>query len=130
MPTITPTLAPEVVADAVRAEREAWERRMSVCLRLRQIALDRNDELLMRQVDELERRANALYAQRVSAMGVPKLKAPLPPDSSAGFAASLDLAPEKPIDPKAAAAKLTAPAAPTPVTGSANIRTVKPEGQP
>jgi hypothetical protein len=102
---------------------------MSVCLRLRQIAHDRNDELLLRQVDELERQANALYAQRVSAMGVPKTKAPLP-NSSVGFAASLDLAPEKPIDPKAAAAKLTAPAAPTPVTGSANIRTVKPEGQP
>src|SRR5262245_17379731 len=113
VPTATPTLSPEVVADAVRAEREAWERRMAVCLRLRQVALDRNDEALMRQVDELERHANALYQQRVQALGVPKVKSPLPPNSSAGFAASLDLAPEK-TDPKAAAARLTAPGAPVP----------------
>lgn len=119
------TLTPEMVTESVKAEYLAWERRMSVCLKLREAALARNDEALLRQVDELERQANAIYQQRVSALGVPKLKAPLPPSSSNGFAASFDLAPEKPYDPKAAAAKLIAPAAPVPVA-TAEVREVKP----
>jgi hypothetical protein len=118
----TATLPPDVVADAVKAEYAAWERRMSVCLKLREAALARNDEALQKQVDELERQANAIYQQRVSALGVPKHKAPLPPASNTGFAASFDLAPEKPIDPKAAAAKLVAPSAPVLVgTASAQV---------
>ena len=98
---------------------------MSVCLKLREAANARGDEALMRQVDELERQANAIYQQRVSALGVPKTKAPLPPSSNTGFAASFDLAPEKPTDPKAAAAKLVAPAAPVPVE-TASVREVNP----
>lgn len=108
-------LAPEVVADAVKAEYGAWERRMSVCNELRKVAYDKNDEALVRQVEELERQVNATYQQRVSALGVPKVKAPLPSAPSTGFASSFDLAPEKPFDPKAAAAKLAPPAAPVPV---------------
>jgi hypothetical protein len=66
----------------------------------------------------------------VAALGVPKVKAPLPASSNTGFAASFDLSPEKPLDPKEAASKLVAPAAPVPVTGTAEIiRTVSPEGQ-
>ena len=129
----TPTLGPDAVAAAVKAEYVAWERRMSVCLKLREVAVERNDNELMRQVDELERQANAIYQQRVSALGVPKVKAPLPVPSSSGFAASFDLAPEKPIDPKAAAAKLVAPAQPVPV-GTASVPPQPiyevPEGQP
>ncbi len=120
-------LTPEAVSDAVKAEYVAWERRMSVCLKLREAAITRNDDALLRQVDELERQANAIYQQRVSALGVPKVKAPLPPSNNTGFAASFDLAPEKPVDPKAAAAKLVAPAAPVPVSGTAELpREVKP----
>ncbi len=120
-------LTPEVVADAVKAEYVAWERRMSVCLKLREAAIARNDDALLRQVDELERQANAIYQQRVSALGVPKVKAPLPAAAGTGFAASFDLAPEKSVDPKAAAAKLVAPAAPVPVSGTAELpREVKP----
>src|SRR5436190_6912370 len=74
----TATLTPDAVAAAVKAEYVAWERRMSVCLKLREAAVERNDNELMRQVDELERQANAIYQQRVSALGVPKVKAPLP----------------------------------------------------
>jgi hypothetical protein len=122
----TPTLPPDVVADAVKAEYVAWERRMSVCLKLREAAIARNDEALMRQVDELERQANAIYQQRVAALGVPKYKAPLPPTSGTGFAASFDLAPEKPSDPKAAAARLVAPTAPVPVETAEVVREVKP----
>lgn len=124
MPTSTP-LSPEAVAVAFKAENDAYLRRLDVCVKLRQAALDRNDDSLWRQVDELERQAKAIYEQRVGALGIPKsAKAPLP--SNTGFAASLDLAPEKPIDPKAAAAKLVAPAAPVPVSGTAEAREVKP----
>jgi len=126
-PAPSAPLSQEIVAEAVKAEYLAWERRMSVCLKLREAAIARNDEALLRQVDELERQANAIYQQRVSVLGMPKSKAPLPPASSTGFAASFDLAPEKPIDPKAAAARLVAPAAPVPVgTATAEVREVLP----
>lgn len=119
------TLSPDAVAAAVKAESDAYLRRMDVCLKLRVVALERNDDALNRQVDELERQAKAVYEQRVSALGVSRsLKAPLP--SGTGFAASFDLAPEKQADPKAAAARLVAPAAPVPVSGSAELREVKP----
>jgi hypothetical protein len=116
-------LPAEMVADAVTAEYKAWERRMEVCLKLREVAIDRNDKALERQVDELERQINALYVQRVGALGVPKTKAPLPPPSaSSGFVGSFTLAPEKPDDPREAAAKLVAPAQPVPASGSASLR--------
>lgn len=122
----TAALSPDAVAAAFKAESDAYLRRMDVCLKLRQAALDRNDDALYRQVDELERQAKAVYDQRIGALGVSKsVKAPLPA-SGAGFAASFDLAPEKQIDPKAAAAKLIAPAAPVPVSGTAELREVKP----
>ncbi|MBM3979928.1 MAG: hypothetical protein FJ304_06525 [Planctomycetes bacterium] len=120
----TTTLTPEIVADAVKAEYVAWERRMSVCNELRRVAYEKNDEALVRQVEELERQVNATYQQRVSALGVPKVKAPLPVAPGTGFAASFDLAPEKPLDPKAAAARLAPPTAPVPV-GTAEVK-VKP----
>lgn len=120
-------LSPDVVRAAVQAEADALLRRMNVCLELRQVAFDTNDDALRKQVDELEQHAKALYETRVAALGVPRTKAPLPPAPAAGFAASFDLAPEKPLDPKAAAAKLVAPAAPVPVSGTAEVvREVKP----
>lgn len=123
----TPAMSPDAVAAAFKAESDAYLRRMDVCLKLRQAALDRNDDALYRQVDELERQAKAVYEQRIGALGVSKsARAPLPPSSGAGFAASFDLAPEKQTDPKAAAAKLVAPAAPVPVSGTAELREVKP----
>jgi hypothetical protein len=118
---------PEVVADAMKAEYAAWERRMSVCLKLRAAAIDRNDEALMRQVDELERQIKAVREQRVSALGVPKGKAPLPaPPPTSGFAASLELAPEKSTVQESAATKLVSPGQPVPVNESASVREVKP----
>ncbi|VTR99998.1 unnamed protein product [Gemmata massiliana] len=113
-------LPPDVVQGAVQAEAEALLRRLTVCTELRQAALEKTpvDEALMRQVDELERQANAIYQTRVAALGVSKnTKAPLPSNSVASF----DLAPEKPLDAKAAAAKLVAPAAPVPVSGTAAL---------
>jgi hypothetical protein len=121
--SLTPpsALPADLVQTALKAEFAAWERRVGVCLRLRQIALETNDEGLMRQADDLEQRANALYQARASALGVPKVKAPLP-----ATAAALELLPEKPTDAKAAAAKLTAPASPVPAGETAEVREVKP----
>lgn len=97
VPTIVAPLSSDVVYSALRAEQEAWERRMSVCLKLRQAAMDANDEPLMRQADELERQATSLYHARAAALGVPRVKPTL-----------LDGV----DDVKLAAKKLTAPAAP------------------
>jgi hypothetical protein len=117
-------LPAEVVNDAVQAEVAAWQRRMAVCLKLRSAAADRNDEVLERQVAELERQINALYVQRVTALGVPKTKLAVPAQPASAFAGSLDLAPEKPpVDPKTAASRLTAPAQPVP-TGTAGLQPV------
>jgi len=71
-PPVPATLSPEIVATSLRAEQDAWERRMSVCLKLRQVAMEANDESLMRQVDDLERQATALYTARTKALGLPK----------------------------------------------------------
>ena len=97
-PGIVAPLSSDVVVSALRAEQEAWDRRMSVCLKLRQVAMEANDESLMRQVDDLERQATSLYNARATALGVPVAK----PTSQ-----------ENPDDLKSAARKLTAPAAPT-----------------
>lgn len=129
---ISKPLSPEAVSAALQAEQAAYLRRLNVCVELRKAAEERNDNVLRMQVDEFERQAEAIYKQRVSSLGLSKtVRAPLP-NSNAGFAASFDLAPEKPIEPKAAAAKLIAPAAPVPtgsaapITGSAEVREVKP----
>lgn len=126
-PAMSTPLPPDVVQAAVKAEADALLRRMNVCLELRQAAFDKNDDALVKQVDEMERQAKAIYEARVAALGVSKaVRAPLPA-AGGGFAASFDLAPEKPLDPKAAAAKLVAPAAPVAVSGSAEaVREVKP----
>src|SRR5262245_44260269 len=62
-PVVLGPLDPAVLAAALRAEQDAWQRRMDVCLKLKQIALARGDEPLARQADELERQATALYYQ-------------------------------------------------------------------
>lgn len=69
-PVILGPLDPAVLAEALRAEQDAWQRRMDVCLKLKQIALGQNDEPLARQADELERQATALYHQRTARLGV------------------------------------------------------------
>jgi hypothetical protein len=109
--TVQAPPAPEVVAESLRAEQDALDRRMTVCLKLREIAMQSNDESLMRQVDDLERQAMTLYKARTGAIGLPKSALqPL----------------ETPADVKVAAKKLTAPAAPTaidPAVRTAEART-------
>ncbi len=116
-PTITEPLKPEVLADALRAEQEAYLRRVSVCTELRRVALERNDDSLARQADELERQAAALYNARVAGLGVARVKAPLP-DPVAGrnpLFGPLD----EPASPAERARRLTAPASPVPGTTTA-----------
>lgn len=110
-------LSEETLLAVLRAEKEAYTRRMEVCNRLREIAFQTNDEGLERKVNELEKQATATYHERVNRLGV-KSGGPLPPlpaSSSAAATASLDkalgsgvattpLASEKPTG-KAATAK-------------------------
>ena len=69
-PTAYAPLEPAVQADAVRAEQDAWQRRMDVCLKLQQVAAGRNDDTLRATADELEKQATALYQARIARLGV------------------------------------------------------------
>jgi hypothetical protein len=122
-PTVTAPLKPEVVANALRAEQEALRRRMEVCTELRRVALERGDDYLARQVDELERTAATLYYTRTAALGVPQVRTPLP--EPMGASSLSDLAINSDTSAAAKAKKLTTPAAPAPGT-TAQVREVLP----
>ena len=113
-PTVTAPLPADVVAASLRAEQDAWERRMSVCLKLREIAIETNNEVLLKQVDELERQATALYNVRVAALGVPNVKAPLPESAAATI--------DRKLGTGVAVNPLTAPEPPRPITGTASSK--------
>lgn len=115
--TITAPLPPEVVKEALRAEQEAYLRRVSVCTELRRIAVERGDDALIRQADDLERQSGAIYNARVAVLGVTRTKAPMPEPSLAARESSPS---------RVAANKLTAPALPVPGTTTAQIREVQP----
>jgi hypothetical protein len=129
-PTVTAPLPPEILADALRAEQEAYLRRLTVCSELKRVAVETNDDALGRQADELERQATALYNARVAALGVPRVKAPLPEPTPAAVAL------DDPVSAKLTANRLTAPPAPAPIdrtaeakapaTSSGQVREVKP----
>ena len=76
-------LPAEVLADALRLEQEACLRRLAVCDQLRRVGAERNDDAMVRQADEIERQVTAVYNQRVAALGVPKVRAPLPESPAA-----------------------------------------------
>jgi len=125
--TINTPLPPDQLAEALSAEQEAFLRRVSVCTELRRIAVNRHDDAMVRQVDELERQFSALYNARVASLGVTRAKAPLPEPSVAG---------RDPLDPepstgvstsaKVIAQRFEAPARPVPGTTTAQVREVKP----
>jgi hypothetical protein len=111
-PVVVGPLDPAVQAQALRAEQDAWERRMGVCLKLQQIALKLGDDKLAQQADELERQATALYYQRTARLGV-KAGVRSPADvldrtpGSAG-AALPTVAPPEPVVDKPTSAHATA----------------------
>lgn len=115
--TVSGSLPPKVLADALQAEQEAYLRRVSVCTELRRVALERGDEALLRQADELERQFGTLYNSRVAALGVARTKAPLPEPTARSFENSTDVT--------LAAKQLVPPAAPVPGTTTAAAR-IKP----
>jgi hypothetical protein len=127
VPTIQAPLTPEMKADALRAEQDAYLRRVSVCTELRRVAVERGDEALVRQADELERQAASLYNARVAGLGVARVKAPLPETATATAFNSLDalgLPPDQSLAVKAN--RLIAPAAPVPANSTAQVREVAP----
>ncbi|MFO0797553.1 MAG: hypothetical protein U0804_08740 [Gemmataceae bacterium] len=119
-----PGLAPEVKAAALRDEQDAYERRMAVCLKLREVAEQRGDDNLHRQVDELERQAGALYHARTAALGLPKARPADVLDRQLGTGVAVTPltapAPPVPAGPATAAARATAP------TSDRDVREVRP----
>ena len=120
--TITAPLAPEVKADALRAEQDAYLRRVSICTELRRVALERGDDALARQADELERQAASLYNARVAGLGVSRVKSPLPETSPY---VSTEGGPTDAQIAKAKAQRLMAPSVPVP-GATAQVREVAP----
>jgi hypothetical protein len=125
--TISAPLPPDQLAEALRAEQDAYLRRVNVCFELRKIALERHDDTMVRQADELERQFGALYNARVAALGVSRTKAPLPEPTVARRNTSDDypLLANTTVA-RNAARQLEAPASPVPGTTTAQMREVKP----
>lgn len=69
-PPVAGPLAPEAMAEALRAEQDALLRRLDVCTKLRQSAAEANDTKLIEKANVLEEEATALYLQRVARFGV------------------------------------------------------------
>jgi hypothetical protein len=114
--TVSTPLSADQLAEALRAEQDAYLRRVSVCTELRRIAIERGDDVTVRQADELERQFGALYSARVAALGVSRAKAPLPEPTPTGEAIAV----------RSAANRLLAPPAPVPGTTTAQFREVQP----
>jgi hypothetical protein len=70
-------LSSESLLAAITAEKEAYSRRLDACHRLREIALDGNNEILEAKANELEKMATETYRLRVSRLGVPSGAMPL-----------------------------------------------------
>ncbi|MCS7021583.1 MAG: hypothetical protein NZU63_07135 [Gemmataceae bacterium] len=119
-PIIISPLPDEVKAEALRAEQEAYLRRVAVCLELRRVAVERGDESLYRQAEELERQAEELYRLRVQRLGLQQLT-----QMPAGATVERNKQTRE-EEIRAAARRLAPPAPPAPATAEARIREVKP----
>jgi len=63
-------LAPDAMIEALRAEQEAYARRLDICTELRRVAVGTRDDKLGVKADELERLAEETYNQRIAKLGV------------------------------------------------------------
>ncbi len=113
-PVAVGPLSEETLLAALQSEKDAYARRVEVCLRLKEIALQKGDDKLEAQANELESRATAVYRERVARLGV-KGGGPLPPlpASNPAAVASLDKAlgsgvAKTPLDAKKPAGTSTA----------------------
>ncbi|OWK35062.1 hypothetical protein [Fimbriiglobus ruber] len=114
-PVIVGRLDPVTLAEALKAEQDALQRRMEVCLKLREVAVKANDDKLLEQADALEKRATAVYHQRTARLGVKSaLRSPVDAlDRRLGTGAAVD-----PLAVDAAKPAKT-PTADTPATAQA-----------
>jgi hypothetical protein len=121
---VPPGLPADVKAAALRDEQDAYERRMAVCLKFREIAVASGDESLHRQVDEMEQKAASLYHARVASLGLPKGRPADVLDRQLGTGVAVTPltapAPPTPAGPATAAARATAP------TSDRDVREVRP----
>jgi hypothetical protein len=53
--------------------KKAFSRRVQVCLRLREIAMETDDQELGQKADELEARAWSIYCQQAAKLGLPMM---------------------------------------------------------
>ncbi len=60
----------ETMVQALKAEREAYMRRLDICTQLRKVALDTQDDRLSVRALELEQIAEETYRERIARMGV------------------------------------------------------------
>ena len=107
-PVILGPMEPHVLAQALKLEQEAYQRRLDVCLKLRRIAVEQNNDTLLRQADDLEREATVVYHLRTAKLGVKtSLREPLETlDQKLGSGAAetpLTVAPPEPNSAKATA---------------------------
>jgi hypothetical protein len=116
-------LPEEVKVEALRAEQEAYLRRVAVCTELRRVALERGDEVLYHQADELEREAEAVYRLRVGRLG---LRLSPTPEGVDTRSASTRHSATHLTQLRRAAERLAPPPPPVPVMAEARIREVKP----
>lgn len=69
-PVIIAPLSAEVLSAAVMDEQNACTRRLDTCAKLREIAIGKNDDAMLRRIDELERQAIEICQARVARMGI------------------------------------------------------------
>ena len=107
-PVILGPMDPVVMAEALKAEQDAYQRRLDVCLRLREVAASLNDDKLAAQADDLEKQATALFHQRAARLGVKAaLRNPVEVlDRTLGSGVAVDplaVAPPRPVEAKTTA---------------------------
>jgi hypothetical protein len=81
---------PDVLAEAIRAEMEAYQRRIDSCTRLREIAIQTSNDSLLNEVDEIEKQALALYQARTARLGLKQGGQPKPGSDEPRVAGTVD----------------------------------------
>ena len=98
-PVVYGPMDPAALAEALKAEQDAYQRRLDVCLKLRQIAARTNDERLTEQADDLERQATGLYHARTARLGVKAALRSVPDAADLTPAAAVTVVPPRPAAP-------------------------------
>lgn len=98
-PVVNGPLDASAMAEAVKAEWDAWQRRVDVCLKLREIAAKSNDDRLFEQAEQLEKQATQLRDQRLSRLGVKSDLRKLPEGAEIRPSAAPVVTPPTPVEP-------------------------------